>query len=193
MFRIVELLLQQGVEFVTVWGFSTDNWKRKPEEVQNLFRLLQSWIEQETVWANSTGVRLKHIGRLQELPGYLQETINRATALTRHNTVMTLNVAFNYSGRTEIIDAVRRMLAARVPPDQLNESLFSHHLDTDSTPDVDLVIRTAGELRLSNFMLWQTAYSEYYFTPVYWPDFSETELKEALSEYGQRRRRLGGD
>ncbi len=193
MFHVIDLLMKHGVKFVTVWGFSSDNWKRKKNEVQDLFLLLERWIIQKTGWAQTNGVRLKHIGRIYELPESLQKTINNATIFTANNTNLILNVAFNYSGRTEIIDAIRKLLSERISVNNLDEKLFAKYLDTSSTPDVDLVIRTAGEYRISNFMLWQTAYSEYYFTPTYWPDFDEQELDKALEAYSQRRRRLGGD
>lgn len=191
MHNVVDHLLGQ-VDYLTVWGFSADNWKRSGEEIERLFHLLATWIENDTPWLDSRGVRLRHIGRLQELPQALQIAVNKAIELTSNNTGMTLILAFNYSGRAEITDAVNRLLDEGVPQD-INEKLFSRYLYTDGIPDVDLVIRTAGEFRLSNFLLWQTAYSEYYFTEVLWPDFSTVELDMALQEYSRRKRRFGGD
>jgi undecaprenyl diphosphate synthase len=193
MHQVIDHLYSLGVKIVTVWGFSTDNWKRPAEEVESIFQLLQIWIESDTPWAHSKGIQLRHIGRFRELPRGLQEAIGRAVCRTKYNTAMTLNVAFNYSGRTEIIDAVRRIIKDRVPMDNIDENLFTHYLYTDSASDVDLVIRTADEFRISNFMLWQTAYSEYYFSPVLWPDFDKEELDQALGAYCQRHRRFGGD
>jgi len=193
MHQVVEQLIQRGIKYLTLWGFSTDNWKRKSEEVQSLFHLLQFWIEKDTPWLHSKGVRLKHIGRLHELPVGLQTTIRQAVSLTANNTAMTLNLAFNYSGRAEIVDAIRKLIADGVRPRLIDEQLVSRYLYTDGTPDVDLIIRTADELRLSNFMIWQTAYSEYYFTPVFWPDFDVLELEKALKAYSERQRRFGGD
>jgi len=193
MHNVVERLIPLGIKYLTVWGFSTDNWKRTSDEVQGLFQVLQLWIEKDTPWLHENGVRLKHIGRLHELPQSLQDAIGSAVALTRYNSGMTLNLAFNYTGRAEIVDAVRRLIADGAPWELVDEQMVNHSLYTNGTPDVDLVIRTADEFRLSNFMLWQTAYSEYYFTPVFWPDFDRLELEKALKSYNQRRRRFGGD
>jgi undecaprenyl diphosphate synthase len=129
---------------------------------------------------------------LQELPLNLQEVIQKAVTLTENNDRLVLNLAFNYSGRTEIIDAVNKLLAEH-PANPVDEKIFSHHLYTGGVPDVDLVIRTAGEFRISNFMLWQTAYAEFYFSPVWWPDFDIAEVDKALAAYSKRERRLGGD
>ena len=164
MFQAVEHLMKLGVRFVTVWGFSTDNWKRKDDEVFSLFKLLESWINKITSWAQDNEVRLKYIGRLQELPDNLQNVIQKAVTLTENNQGLTLNLAFNYTGRIEIIDAVNKLIAEH-PANQVDENTFSRYLYTSNTPDVDLVIRTAGEFRISNFMLWQIAYSEFYIRP----------------------------
>ncbi|MCJ7743887.1 MAG: polyprenyl diphosphate synthase [Dehalococcoidales bacterium] len=190
---VVAELIKLQVKYLTLWGFSTDNWKRTPEEIQDIFALLQLWIEKDTPWLHENGIRLRHIGRFHQLPLTLQHAIGLAVDLTAYNQGMTLNLAFNYSGRAEIVDAVRRMLDDRVPQDLVDEELFSRYLYTNSMPDVDLVIRTADELRVSNFMLWQTAYSEFYFTPVFWPDFDAIELEKALQAYTERKRRFGGD
>jgi len=193
MHNVVERLIPLGIKYLTVWGFSTDNWKRTSDEVQSLFQVLQLWIEKDTPWLHENSVRLKHIGRLQELPVGLQGAIGQAVALTGHNSGMTLNLAFNYTGRAEIIDAIRHLIDDQIPGHLVDEKLVSRYLYTDGIPDVDLVIRTADEVRLSNFMLWQTAYSEYYFTAVFWPDFDKLELEKALAAYSQRQRRFGGD
>lgn len=191
--NVVEHLIARGIKYLTLWGFSTDNRKRSAEEIDNIFHLLVAWIEKDTPWLNSRGVRLRHIGRLKELPDFLQLAINQAVEQTQNNTGMTLNVAFNYSGRVEILDAILHWVVDRKYPCYLDEEVFSHYLYTDGMPDVDLVIRTAGELRLSNFMLWQTAYSEFYFTEVFWPDFTTKELEKALQTYSERQRSFGGD
>jgi undecaprenyl diphosphate synthase len=193
MHQVVDNLMQLGVKYLTVWGFSNDNWKRTDDEVGSLFSLLRLWIERDTPWLNENGVRLKHIGRLHELPQSLQQAINLAVCLTAYNTGMTLNLAFNYTGRAEIVDAVCRLIADGVPCELVDEAMISRYLYTDGVPDVDLVIRTGDELRLSNFMLWQVAYAEYYFSPVFWPDFDKVELEKALASYSRRDRRLGGD
>ena len=192
MFQAVEHLMKLGVRFVTVWGFSTDNWKRKHDEVFSLFKLLESWINKITSWAQNNEVRLKYIGRLQELPENLQNAIKKAVTLTEDKQGLTLNLAFNYTGRIEIIDAVNKLIAEH-PANQVDENTFSRYLYTGNTPDVDLVIRTAGEFRISNFMLWQVAYSEFYIASVLWPDFDTKELDKALASYSERTRRLGGD
>lgn len=197
MHKVVDYLIER-VRYLTVWGFSTDNWKRSNSEVNNLFHLLAAWIEKDTPWLNSCGVRLRHIGRLQELPQDLQLAINKAMEVTSDNTSMTFTLAFNYSGRAEIVDAVRRLIDAGIPSHwtpsrEIDENFLSCYLDTDGIPDVDLLIRTAGEFRLSNFLMWQTAYSELYFTPVLWPDFDTKELEKALRDYSERKRRFGGD
>jgi undecaprenyl diphosphate synthase len=192
MFQIIEHLMKLGVRFVTVWGFSTDNWKRKEEEIFSLFELLESWLNKTRSWAQDNKVRLRYIGRLQELPDNLQDLIQKAITITENNQGMTINLAFNYTGRAEIIDAVNKLILEQ-PANQVDENTFGSYLYTDGTPDVDLVIRTAGEYRISNFMLWQIAYSEFYFSPVYWPDFDIDELDKALAAYGERIRRLGGD
>jgi len=190
---VVECLIAHQVSYLTVWGFSADNWKRDRAEVFSLFDLLGLWIQKDTPWLHENGVRLKHIGRLHELPDTLQVRINKSVELTKDNTSMTLNLAFNYTGRTEIVDAAQRIVSDGVPPQNVDEHLFARYLYTDGTPDVDLVIRTAGEYRLSNFMLWQTAYSELFFSESLWPDFDARELEKALQSYSERKRRFGGD
>ena len=199
MHNAVDYLIARKVKYLTVWGFSSDNWKRNAEEVASLLRLLAHWIERDAPWLNERGVRLHHIGRMAALPGFLQQAINEAVELTSDNAGMTLNLAFNYSGRAEIVDAVRRLIDSgrlsepAISRPQLDEKLFSDYLYTAGMPDVDLVIRTAGDFRMSNFMLWQAAYSEHYFTPVLWPDFNDDELQRALLAYDERQRRFGGD
>ncbi len=191
--RIVAYLLDSGIRYLTVWGFSTDNWKREEEQVSFVFEQAKAWIERDGPWLNSRGVRLRHIGRIDRLPLGLQQAIVHYGELTGQNTGMTILAAFDYSGRVEVIEAISRIIRAGIAPQMVNDDLFSHYLYTDGIPDVDLVIRTSGELRMSNFMLWQTAYSEYYFTDVLWPDFDEKELEKALEVYSERKRRFGGD
>ncbi len=193
MHQVVEELMRRGIRFLTVWGFSTDNWKRSPEEVQNIFALLQLWIEKDTPWLHANGVRLKHIGRFHELPVGLQQVIGQSVALTKYNSGLTLNLAFNYTGRADIVNAIRRLTDDGVPSELVDEQMVSRYLYTDGMPDVDLVIRTADEYRLSNFMLWQTAYSEFYFSDKLWPDFDAVEMERALNFFADRKRRFGGD
>lgn len=190
---VVKYLGNHGLKYLTVYGFSTENWNRAPDEVEGLFCLFTEVLNKDTLELSKQGVRLRHLGRLDELPPEVQQAISRAVDLTKNNTAMVLNFAVNYGGRQEILDAVRRLIDEGIPPKNIDESLFSHYLYTDDIPEVDLLIRTGGELRLSNFLIWQSAYSEYYFTPILWPDFRVEELEKALAAYSQRRRRLGGD
>lgn len=193
MHQVLEALIPLGITHMTLWGFSADNWKREEEELNSIFELLELWIKKDAPWLHDNNVRLRHIGRIDELPQGLKAAIKSAVGMTGENTGMVLNLAFNYSGRTEIVDAMKRIIKDKVPVGDLDEVKVSQYLDTDGLPDVDLLIRTAGELRLSNFMLWQTAYSEYFFSELLWPDFDEKELKKALNSYAERSRRFGGD
>lgn len=188
----IRCLNQYQIKYVTLYGFSTENWNRPKYEVMNLFRLLEEIVDNESQELHKLGVKIRHLGRLEELPQGLQQAINRAIELTKNNTGMTLSLAFNYGGRTEILDAVRAIIAEGVPSQSINEKLFNNYLYTTGLPDVDLIIRTGGELRISNFLIWQASYSEYYFTDVLWPDFGEKEIKKALLSYSQRQRRFGG-
>jgi undecaprenyl diphosphate synthase len=149
-------------------------------------------MEKDLPEFHKKGIRFRHLGRLQGLPQSLQRAINRAVELTKNNTGLTLSLATNYGGRAEILDAVRSIIAKGIPPEKIDEKLFSSYLYAADLPAVDLLIRTADELRLSNFLIWQTAYSEFYFTKVLWPDFDKKEVDKALRAYSQRRRRFGG-
>jgi len=193
MHSTIEYLGNHHLKCLTIYGFSTENWGRDPEEIEGLFHLFTKVLDKESPELNKKGVRLRHSGHLYELPPYVQLATNRAVGLTKNNTGMTLCFAFNYGGSIEIIDAVRRLIDEGVPSQLVDEKLFSRYLYTDGMPDVDLVIRTAGELRLSNFLIWQTRYSEFYFTPTLWPDFGVEELEKALKAYNKRQRRFGGD
>ena len=178
--------------YLTLYGFSTENWSRSRDEVGGIFKLFEEIIGRESQELHREGVILRHLGRLYELPEGLQREICKAVELTSHNSGMTLGFAFNYGGRGEILDAVRRILAEGIPEKRIDEGLFKRFLYTDGMPDVDLLIRTGGELRISNFLIWQSAYSEYYFTDVLWPDFNEKEVDRAIIDYGMRKRRFGG-
>jgi len=188
----VRCLNQYQIKYVTLYGFSTENWERPEDEVINLFRLLEEVADKEALEFHKLGVKIRHLGRLEDLPQGLRQAVNRAIELTKNNTGMTLSLAFNYGGRTEILDAVRAIIAEGVSPQSINEELFNSYLYTAGLPDVDLIIRTGGELRMSNFLIWQATYSEYYFTDVLWPDFDEKEIKKALLSYSRRQRRFGG-
>jgi undecaprenyl diphosphate synthase len=189
---IIKCLNKHGIEYVTLYAFSTENWGRPEDEVSGLLHLLEGVIDKEARELHKNGVRIRHIGRLEGLPSGLQKSINGAMKLTENNKGMTVGVAFNYGGRMEILEAARRLMVKRVPPQDIDEKLFGEHLYTAGFPDVDLVIRTGGEIRTSNFLIWQAAYSEYYFTPVLWPDFGEEDLEKALLTYSRRQRRFGG-
>ncbi len=188
---LVEYLDGRGVKCVTLYGFSTENWGRPRPEVEGLFRILEERIDKDVPKLHRKGVKVRHLGRLGELPEWLEKSISRAEEITRNNSGLVLSLAFNYGGRVEIVDAVRRIIAEGIPFEEIDENLFSSYLYTAGLPDVDLLIRTGDELRLSNFLLWQTAYSEYYFTQVLWPDFSEKDMEKALIAYSQRERRFG--
>ncbi len=188
---IIKCLNQYHIKYVTLYGFSTENWNRPEDEVTGLLHLFEESINKYVSELHENGIKLRHLGHLEELPQGLQLAINKATKLTKNNTSMTLSFALNYGGRLEILDAVRRIKAEGIPIQNIDERLFNSYLYTAGLPDVDLVIRTSGEFRTSNFLIWQAAYSEYYFTDVLWPDFNEKELEKALLAYSQRQRRFG--
>lgn len=181
-----------GVRYLTLYAFSTENWNRPSLEVQGLMQILSDFIDRETRNLHEQHVRLRHLGRLEGLNPQLARKVTYAVDLTRANTGLTLAIAFNYGGRADIVDAVRRMLAAGISADQIDEEQIGAYLSTTGMPDPDMVIRTSGERRLSNFLIWQAAYSEYWVTPVFWPDFRPEHLHQAIGEYGRRERRFGG-
>jgi undecaprenyl diphosphate synthase len=189
--RILRASVENGIEILTIYAFSTENWSRPRAEVRMLLRILESVIDRELNELHGEGVQLRHIGQLEGISPLLQRKIHHAMEMTRNNTRLILNIAFNYGGRDEIVQAVRRIIADGIPAEQVNEQLISSYLYTSDLPDPDLIIRTSGELRVSNFLIWQGAYSEYYATPTYWPDFDAAELKHALEAYAGRRRRFG--
>jgi undecaprenyl diphosphate synthase len=190
--RIIEGFAEHGVEYLTLYAFSTENWTRPTDEVDHLMGLLADVIERETTKLHENGARLRHIGRLDRLEPDLQEAVNYAIELTQENTRITVSLAFNYGGRSELLDAIRAIVADGVPAEEITEATISERLYTNGLPDPDLIIRTAGEMRLSNFLIWQAAYAEYYSTPVYWPDFGKNDVREALLAYSRRKRRFGG-
>ncbi|MGE0686030.1 MAG: polyprenyl diphosphate synthase [Dehalococcoidia bacterium] len=190
--RIIQAFGQRGVRYLTLFAFSTENWSRPRREVNALMRLIGRVIEKELKALHENNVRLVHIGTLDPLPGELQKRVTQAIELTKDNDGLTVCVAFNYGGRAELVEAAKRIIAAGLKPEQLDEATFACYLDTKGIPDPDLVIRTAGEMRLSNFLIWQAAYAEYYSTPVYWPDFDEKQIDLALDAYAARGRRFGG-
>lgn len=189
--RVIEESARLGVKHLTIYAFSTENWDRPAEEVNGLLGILGEVIETETGALHKQGVRLCHLGTLDRLAPELRDAVCRAVDLTKNNDRITLNVAFNYGGRAEILGAVRRIVEEGVAPQDIDEVTFNSYLDTAGMPEPDLIIRTGGEMRLSNFLLWQSAYSEYYCTDAYWPDFDQEELHMAFKAYGRRRRRFG--
>ena len=192
MIRLIQYLNEYPIKCVTLYGFSTENWNRPRKEIDGLFQLLEEFIESNVPTLHEMGIKIRHSGRLYELPSNLQKAINNSTELTKNSDGLVLNIAFNYGGRTEIIDAARSVIAEGIEPEDINEEVFSNYLYTTGLPNIDLLIRTGDELRLSNFMIWQTAYSEYHFTKVLWPDFSKKDIDKALLSYSRRKRRFGG-
>jgi undecaprenyl diphosphate synthase len=189
---ILEACVEFGIEILTIWAFSTENWTRPEAEVQGLLRILQRMIRRELRELHKQGVRLRHIGQLVRLPERIQRDVLDAIETTRNNERIVLNVAFDYGGRSEIVHAVQEIIRDGIPPEDVDEQLLSRYMYTAGQPDPDLIIRTGGELRTSGFMLWQSAYTEYYITPTFWPDFGREELRQALIAFSQRDRRFGG-
>ena len=189
---IVRRARDTGVETLSVYTFSTENWTRPDEEVSGLFNLIDGAVRQYTDELIAEGVRVQVIGRLHEAPSDVQRSIRAAEDRTRAGARMTLNICFNYSGRAEIVDAARALVAAGADPNAIDEAHFAEHLYTAGQPDVDLMIRTGGDQRTSNFLLWQAAYAELIFCDKFWPDFTEDDFDAALDEYERRDRRFGG-
>jgi undecaprenyl diphosphate synthase len=188
---IVTRAVERGVPVLSLYAFSRENWGRGPEEVRTLFELLQSAVLSETEELAAQGVRVQVLGRPDELPEETRRSIESGLAATRDGSRLLLNVAFNYSGRSEIVDAVRSCLRDGLDPATLDEASFGARLYTAGVPDPDLLIRTANEQRLSNFLIWQSAYAELYFSDLYWPDFGADAFDAALAEYAGRVRRFG--
>lgn len=189
--RIVQEAKALGVGYLTLYAFSTENWNRPGPEVRALMTILGEFIDRETAALHAEGVQIRHLGSLEGLSPQLQAKVRYALELTRHNTALVLAVAFNYGGRADIVQAVRAIVREGIPPEAITEAVIADHLYTRGMPDPDLIVRTAGEFRLSNFLIWQAAYAEYYSTPVFWPDFGPEDLKQAVAAYGQRERRFG--
>jgi len=189
--NVLEVLGEKGVKYVTIYAFSTENWNRPAAEVQGIMEILRDALRQQTQALHEKKVHVVHIGKVDRLSPELREAVAYAQWLTRNNSGITLNVAFDYGGRDEILEAVRGIIRDGVPAESVDEALFSSYLFTAHVPDPDLIIRTGGELRISNFLLWQSAYSEYYLTPTLWPDLDAGELEQALASFGRRQRRFG--
>jgi undecaprenyl diphosphate synthase len=180
-----------GVQILTIYAFSTENWGRPETEVRALLVIFERMIDRELAELHKEGVQLHHLGRLDRLAPRLQQKVLDAIELTRDNQRLILNVAFDYGGRAELVNAIRRIIADGVPAEQVDDSLISRYLCTAELPDPDLIIRTSGEMRVSNFLIWQGAYAEFYVAPTLWPDFGKDELYRALVNYSQRERRFG--
>lgn len=194
--RTVEAAGDLGLEVLTVYAFSTENWRRPASEVEWLFALLRSYVRSDLDRLDAAGVRIRVLGRREGLPGDILELIAMAETRTAANAAMTLVIAFNYGGQAELVDAMRaiarRVLLGGVDPDSIDEAMIAESLGTADWPDPELIVRTSGEQRLSNFLIWQSAYSEFVFTSVLWPDFGRRDLEAALDEYAGRQRRFGG-
>lgn len=184
-----------GIKYLTLFTFSTENWRRPQEEVSMLMKTVCTVLETRIDKLLKVNIRVKFVGRRQELPQEVLQSIDKAVGITEKNTGLTLNLAFNYGGRVEILDGVRKIAGAvkngEMALEDINEASFSNSLYTAGVPDPDLLIRTSGEKRISNFLLWQLAYSELYFTEKFWPDFGEKEFKKAIADYQKRERRFG--
>ncbi len=189
--RVLEAFDRAGVRYVTLFAFSTENWARPTDEVSGLLEILESIMEDQVRDLHASNIRIRHLGTQDHLPGGLADAVREGVERTRNNTGLTLCVAFDYGGRTEIVEAVRRVVEAGLPAEEIDEDSFRSFFYLPDVPDPDLVIRTGGEQRLSNFLIWQTAYAEYYQTPAFWPDFDDAEVERALEEYRRRQRRFG--
>jgi len=189
--QVVETLSAKGVKYLTLYAFSTENWNRPAAEVEGILEILYNALEERTQTLHENNVHIVHVGKAGRLSQPLRDAVTHAQDLTRQNTGITLNVAFDYGGRDEILEAVKQIIRDGLPADAVNEKLFSSYLFTSHSPDPDLIIRTGGELRISNFLLWQSAYSEYYHTPTLWPDLNTVELERVLEAFSNRQRRFG--
>lgn len=189
--RVLHAFQSNSVKYVTLYAFSTENWSRPNSEISGLMAILQTVIDDQVDELHRKNIRIRHLGALHRLPNNLTQSIASAVAKTQANTGLTLCVAFDYGGRTEIVEAVKKIIKTTKDPTAVTEDLIRSNLYLPDVPYPDLIIRTAGEQRLSNFLIWQAAYSEYYQTPIYWPEFDETEVQKALTEYHLRQRKFG--
>jgi undecaprenyl diphosphate synthase len=189
--EVLRHAVRRGVRVLTLYAFSRENWARSDDEVAGLFSLLEAAVRSETDELRRQGVRVRLLGRLDELPDDTRRSIGEALDATADGDRLTLNIAFNYAGRTELVDAVRRLIAGGAAPESIDEAAIGDALYTAGLPDPDLVIRTGGEQRLSNFLIWQSAYAEFYFCEALWPDFGPAAFDAALLEFARRQRRFG--
>lgn len=188
---IIRACVEFNIKILTIYAFSTENWGRPADEVEGLMMILEDVIDQELTELHQEGVQLHHLGHLDRLPPRLQEKVRNAMQLTKDNNRLVLNIAWNYGGRDEIVCAIRSIISDGVPADQITDDLVSQYLFTAGIPDPDLIIRTSGEMRISNFLIWQSAYAEWYITETLWPDFNREEFFKALQEFNNRDRRFG--
>jgi undecaprenyl diphosphate synthase len=189
--QVLETVIGYKIPYLTYYVFSTENWNRPKTEVEGILRLLEQNLDEGIRYALDKGIKIRHFGKLDNLSPQLQEKIREAVELTRNNSLITVGLAFNYGGRDEIVNAVQGIIQRGITSNSISESAINQNLYTAGIPDPDLIIRTGGEMRLSNFLLWQAAYAEIYFTPVLWPDFDKHEVDKALAAYGKRKRRFG--
>ncbi len=189
--RVIRACVEFGVPYLTIYAFSTENWGRPKEEVDGLLNILEDVIDRELAELHEEGVQLRHIGHLDALAPVLRDKVKKAIDLTRDNKRLVLNLAFNYGGRDEIVCAIREIVREGIPVEDITTEVVSKHMFTAGVPDPDLIIRTSGEMRVSNFLIWQGAYAEWYVTPKFWPDFDRDELEKALAEFSRRDRRYG--
>jgi len=188
---VLQAFSAHGVKYITLYAFSTENWNRPQSEVDNLMRLTVSSISDQLLILHSEGIRITHLGEKSSLPPEVKEAIKKCEKTTFHNDKLILNLAFNYGGRSEIVKAVKKLVEDKVNPLEINEHQIEERLYTKGIPDPDMIIRTAGEMRLSNFLIWQSAYSEYYSTETLWPDFNESDVSKAIAAYRVRTRKFG--
>ncbi len=189
--EIIKACVEFGVQYLTIYAFSTENWGRPADEVDGLMHILEDVIDQELNELHQQGVQLVHIGRLERLDPVLSQKVKKSIDLTKDNDRLTVCIAWNYGGRDEIVCAIKRIIEDGLKPEEICDDIVGNYLFTAGIPDPDLIIRTSGEMRISNFLIWQSAYSEWYITPILWPDFNRDELKKALIDFGQRERRYG--
>ncbi len=189
--RVVADFAKRGVGYLTMYAFSTENWDRPESEVNGILELAIAVIAHEAQQLHENGVRIKHLGRVDRLSNELREELGQAVQMTENNTGLTLGIAFDYGGRAEIADAAKKMIEDGIPAGEIDEKKFSEYLYTSDMPDVDLLIRTGGDFRISNFLLWQTAYSEFYSSEILWPDFYGEHIDAAFESFGVRQRRFG--
>jgi undecaprenyl diphosphate synthase len=189
--RVIRACVEFGIKYMTIYAFSTENWGRPREEVDGILHILEDVIDRELDELAKEGTQLRHIGHLDSLSPTLRQKVLKAIEYTRNNDRLVLSLAFNYGGRDEIVCAIRQMMEEGIRPEDITNDMVSQHLFTAGIPDPDLIIRTSGEMRISNFLIWQGAYSEWYVTPTFWPDFDRDELRKALVDYSNRDRRYG--